>query len=53
MVFIKPVGSGLSGLGDYAKGKILYGIKTGLNEAFVIDAEVRKRLIKEDEKVKN
>ncbi len=37
-------------LGEYVKGKIFYGIKTGLNEAFVIDAETRKRLIKEDSK---
>jgi hypothetical protein len=35
-------------LGKYVKGKIYYGIKTGLNEAFVIDAETRKRLIAED-----
>jgi type I restriction-modification system DNA methylase subunit/predicted type IV restriction endonuclease len=37
-------------LGEYVKGKIYYGIKTGLNEAFVIDAETRKRLIAEDKK---
>ena len=37
-------------LGEYVKGKIFYGIKTGLNEAFVIDSETRKRLIKEDSK---
>jgi type I restriction-modification system DNA methylase subunit len=35
-------------LGDYVKGKIFYGIKTGLNEAFVIDAATRVRLIAED-----
>ena len=35
-------------LGDYVKGKIYYGIKTGLNEAFVIDAITRDRLIAED-----
>ena len=39
-------------LGEYVKGKIFYGIKTGLNEAFVIDEETRKRLIKEDPKSK-
>ncbi len=37
-------------LGDYVKGKIYRGVLTGLNEAFVIDAETRKRLIKEDPK---
>jgi adenine-specific DNA-methyltransferase len=35
-------------LGDYANGKIYYGIKTALNEAFVIDAETKERLIAED-----
>ena len=37
-------------LDEYVNGKIFYGIKTGLNEAFVIDDETRKRLIKEDKK---
>jgi len=35
-------------LGEYVGGKIYYGIKTGLNEAFVIDAEKRNELIKQD-----
>ena len=35
-------------LGEYVKGNIFYGIKTGLNEAFVIDAASRARLIPED-----
>ncbi|MBN1664855.1 MAG: Eco57I restriction-modification methylase domain-containing protein [Deltaproteobacteria bacterium] len=35
-------------LGDYVGGKIFYGIKTGLNEAFVIDRETRDRLVAED-----
>jgi hypothetical protein len=39
-------------LGEYVKGKIYRGILTGLNEAFVIDEETRKRLIKEDPKSK-
>lgn len=39
-------------LKEYGKGKIYYGIKTGLNEAFVIDAETRNRLISEDPKSK-
>ncbi|MEO5643160.1 MAG: DNA methyltransferase [Bacteroidia bacterium] len=32
----------------FVKGKIYRGILTGLNEAFVIDAEVKRALIKED-----
>ncbi|WP_078127634.1 Eco57I restriction-modification methylase domain-containing protein [Leptospira alexanderi] len=39
-------------LGKYVEGKIYYGIKTGLNEAFVIDEETKNRLIKEDPKSK-
>ena len=35
-------------LGTYVDGKIYYGIKTGLNEAFVIDEATRGRLIAED-----
>ncbi|MCB0645126.1 MAG: Eco57I restriction-modification methylase domain-containing protein [Saprospiraceae bacterium] len=35
-------------LGEYVKGKIFYGIKTGYNEAFVIDQKTRDRLIEED-----
>lgn len=37
-------------LGEYVKGKIYYGIKTGLNEAFVIDEKTKNRLIAEDPK---
>jgi len=37
-------------LDKYVDGKFYYGIKTGLNEAFVIDAKTRKRLIAEDPK---
>jgi hypothetical protein len=37
-------------LGEYAKGQIQYGIKTGFNEAFVIDQVSRDRLIAEDSK---
>jgi hypothetical protein len=36
-------------LGEFVNGKIYYGIKTGLNEAFVIDAATRERLIAEDQ----
>ncbi|PKL63037.1 MAG: hypothetical protein CVV31_03320 [Methanomicrobiales archaeon HGW-Methanomicrobiales-2] len=35
-------------LGTYVDGKIYYGIKTGLNEAFVIDEATRERLIAAD-----
>ncbi|WP_461116002.1 Eco57I restriction-modification methylase domain-containing protein [Spirosoma jeollabukense] len=35
-------------LGEYVDGKIYYGIKTGFNNAFVIDAETKDRLIAED-----
>ncbi len=37
-------------LGDFVEGKFYYGIKTGLNEAFVIDEETRQRLNFEDPK---
>jgi type I restriction-modification system DNA methylase subunit len=35
-------------LGEFVNNKIFYGIKTALHEAFVIDAETRKNLIKKD-----
>ncbi len=35
-------------LGEYVDGKIYYGIKTGLNEAFVIDEMTRQQLIQTD-----
>jgi hypothetical protein len=37
-------------LGEYVAGSINYGIKTGFNEAFVIDASTRKKLIDKDPK---
>jgi len=37
-------------LSEYVNGKIFYGIKTGLNEAFVIDQSTRDRLVAEDPK---
>ena len=37
-------------LGEYAKGGIRWGIKTGFNKAFVIDEDTRDRLIDEDPK---
>jgi len=39
-------------LGKYVKNKIFYGIKTGLNEAFVIDEQTKNKLISEDPKSK-
>ncbi len=35
-------------LGEYVNGKIYYGIKTGLNEAFVIDHATKEQLIQAD-----
>jgi hypothetical protein len=35
-------------LTEFAGAKPLYGIKTGLNEAFLIDTPTKKRLIRED-----
>jgi len=35
-------------LGEYVQGRFYYGIKTGLNEAFVIDEATRAKLIAED-----
>ncbi|MFO7864489.1 MAG: TaqI-like C-terminal specificity domain-containing protein [Salinivirgaceae bacterium] len=37
-------------LQEYTNGNIFYGIKTGLNEAFVIDEATRSKLIQEDPK---
>ncbi|OOG76460.1 Eco57I restriction-modification methylase domain-containing protein [Algoriphagus sp. A40] len=37
-------------LSEYVDGKIFYGIKTGYNEAFVIDLATKERLIAEDPK---
>jgi adenine-specific DNA-methyltransferase len=34
-------------LGEYVGGRFYYGIKTGLNEAFVVDRVTRDRLIRE------
>ena len=34
-------------LTEYVKGRFYYGIKTGLNEAFVVDRATRDRLIRE------
>jgi hypothetical protein len=37
-------------LGEYVEGRFYRGILTGLNEAFVIDEDTRKKLIAEDPK---
>ena len=37
-------------LGEYVEGRFYRGVLTGLNEAFVIDAATRERLIAEDPK---
>jgi type I restriction-modification system DNA methylase subunit len=37
-------------LGEYVKGKIYRGVLTGLNEAFVIDDQTKRELIKKDKK---
>jgi hypothetical protein len=37
-------------LGEYVKGRIYRGILTGFNEAFVIDAQIRNKLINSDPK---
>jgi adenine-specific DNA-methyltransferase len=37
-------------LSEYVENQIFYGIKTGLNEAFVIDEKTKARLIAEDPK---
>ncbi len=37
-------------LGEYVQGRFYYGIKTGLNDAFVVDAATREKLLAEDPK---
>jgi len=46
-LFQKIVNCGVS-LKEYTKGQICYGIKTGLNEAFVIDTQTKAKLIAAD-----
>jgi len=46
-LFHKIRGIGIP-LGKFVAGGIYYGVKTGLNEAFVIDSEKRKELIAQD-----
>jgi hypothetical protein len=35
---------------EYVKGQIYYGVKTGFNEAFVIDGATREKLLSKDKK---
>jgi hypothetical protein len=37
-------------LEEFVQGKIFYGIKTGLNDAFIIDEETKNKFIEEDPK---
>jgi predicted type IV restriction endonuclease len=48
-VFYKVMKAGKP-LGEYAKRGLFYGIKTGLNKAFIIDNEIKKRLIAKDKR---
>ena len=44
---LRNIGASLS---DHCKGRYYYGIKTGLNSAFVINGATRERLVAEDPK---
>jgi len=48
LTLIKKLQAISTPLREYVKGRFYYGIKTGLNEAFVIDAATRDKLISED-----
>ncbi|MGN6165752.1 MAG: Eco57I restriction-modification methylase domain-containing protein [Flavisolibacter sp.] len=37
-------------LGEYVKGEVYRGVLTGLNEAFIIDEEIKNRIIRQDKK---
>ena len=47
LLFERLMGQGTR-LGDFVDGRIYMGVKTGLNEAFVIDQDKRDELIEED-----
>jgi len=47
---LKKLQKGGITLVDYVKGNIFYGIKTGLNKAFIIDEVTREKLIRGDPK---
>jgi hypothetical protein len=46
-VFAKLISKGRP-LGEVVNGQMYYGIKTGLNDAFIIDQATRDRLVQED-----
>ena len=46
-LFQKIMSVGIS-LGKYSNNQIFYGIKTGLNQAFIIDTPTKERLITQD-----
>ncbi|MGO9199822.1 MAG: Eco57I restriction-modification methylase domain-containing protein [Limisphaerales bacterium] len=46
-VFAKLIAVGKP-LGDYVEGKFFRGVTSGLNDAFIIDTDTRRRLIAED-----
>jgi hypothetical protein len=48
MRLLEHIESQSSHLTDFVEGRVLWGIKTGLNEAFVIDGQVRDRLHSKD-----
>jgi len=50
LALIKKIHTSGEPLDKYVRGRFYYGIKTGLNEAFVIDRATRDRLIAEDQK---
>jgi type I restriction-modification system DNA methylase subunit len=47
---LKKIQNAGKSLQEYVEGAIYYGLKTGLNEAFVIDEETKNRLINDDPK---
>jgi len=47
---ITRLGSTQTSLGKYCDGQIGYGIKSGLEEAFVIDAKIRKEILDQNPK---
>jgi len=48
-VFAKVIKAGKP-LGEYVERRLFYGIKTGLNEAFIIDTETKRKLIAKDKR---
>jgi hypothetical protein len=48
-VFTKLI-NGSKALGDYVERRIFYGVKTGLNDAFIIDSETKRKLIAKDKR---